>query len=138
MTDNLTPEQRSFCMSRVKGRDTATEMRLRSELHRRGLRFRKHVSSVVGTPDIVFRRAGVAVFVDGDFWHGYRFPMWKDSLSSFWQEKIAATRARDKRNSRRLRREGWKVVRLWQHEIESDLDACVRLIVNAIDNTSDS
>ena len=73
MSDNLTPTQRSYCMSRVKGKDTSIERLVRSELHKRGFRFRKHVKTLPGKPDIVFPKAKVAVFVDGDFWHGYDF-----------------------------------------------------------------
>ena len=68
--DNLTCEQRERCMSTVRNRDTDIERAVRSELHKRGYRFRKHVRALPGTPDIVFVRDRVAVFVDGDFWHG--------------------------------------------------------------------
>src|SRR5437870_5476979 len=81
--DNLTTHQRSYCMSRVRNRDTDLEAMVRSELFRRGWRFRKHVSSLPGTPDIVFPSHCLAVFIDGDFWHGYRFPQWKGNLSPF-------------------------------------------------------
>src|SRR5712691_9137944 len=114
MPDNLTPEQRSYCMSRVRNRDTRLEVLVRSELHRRGFRFRKHVKDLPGRPDIVFVREQVAVFVDGDFWHGYGFPRWEHTVSDFWRTKIAINRARDARNFARLRRAGWRVVRLWQ------------------------
>jgi DNA mismatch endonuclease, patch repair protein len=63
-------------MGRVRNRDTDLERVVRSALHRRGLRFRKHVSGLPGRPDVVFPAAKVAVFIDGDFWHGYRFPLW--------------------------------------------------------------
>src|SRR5665811_945464 len=106
VTDNLTPSQRSFCMSRVKGKDTGIERAVRSELHRRGLRFRKHVSSLPGKPDVVFTKARVIVFIDGDFWHGYRFPAWEEKISDFWKTKIGRTRERDAKNHRKLRREG--------------------------------
>jgi DNA mismatch endonuclease (patch repair protein) len=119
--DNLTAHQRSYCMSRVKNRNTDLEALVRSELFKRGWRFRKHVSSLPGTPDIVFVRQGVAVFVDGDFWHGYRFPRWEASLSEFWITKIQKNRKRDRRNFAKLRRLGWRVARVWQHEIKRDL-----------------
>ena len=132
MPDNLTPEQRRHCMSQVKGTDTSLERVVRSALHRRGLRFRKHVKSLPGRPDIVFATERVAVFLDGDFWHGYRFPQWRDSLAPFWQRKIARTRIRDRRNFQRLRRRGWTVVRIWQHEIKSDLCACIQRIERSL------
>ena len=132
MPDNLTPEQRSFCMSRIKGKDTGLEMRVRSALHRRGLRFRKHVKDLPGKPDVVFRKARVAVFVDGDFWHGYRFPTWEDKVSDFWKKKINRNRERDAANHRKLRQMEWTVIRLWQHEVEEDFDACIDRILAAV------
>jgi DNA mismatch endonuclease (patch repair protein) len=109
-------------MSRIKGKDTGLEMRVRSELHKRGLRFRKHVKCLPGKPDIVFSKAKVAVFIDGDFWHGYRFPSWKYKVSDFWRTKINKNRERDIKNHRALRSSGWKVVRIWQHQIRKDME----------------
>ena len=131
MSDNLTPEQRTYCMRRIKGQDTGPEVLVRSELHKRGLRFRKHVKTLPGKPDIVFPAAKLVVFVDGDFWHGYGFGSWGSSLSSYWQEKIARTRARDRRNASRLRRMGWRVMRVWGHSIEADVQGVVDRIVRA-------
>lgn len=128
----MTPEQRSYCMSRIKGKDTGLEVQVRSALHKKGLRFRKHVKELPGKPDIVFSKARIAVFIDGDFWHGYRFSSWKDRLSDFWEKKIAKNRERDTKNRRKLRQMGWKVIRLWQHEVEKDLESCVDQIFMAI------
>ncbi|WP_166827344.1 DNA mismatch endonuclease Vsr [Thalassoroseus pseudoceratinae] len=114
MTDNLTPAQRSHCVSRVKGCDTKLECRVRSALHAEDFRFRKHVRSLPGRPDVVFPTEKVAVSIDGDFWHGWRFPKWEDSLSEFWRKKIAQTRVRDRRNFRRLRADGSCVIRIWE------------------------
>ena len=130
--DNLTKAQRSRCMSRVRTTNTDLEEIVCRALRSRGLRFKKHVRDLPGTPDVVFVGAQVAVFIDGDFWHGYRFPTWRASMSGFWQEKIARNRARDRRNFARLRRTGWRVIRLWQHEIEGDLAPCVDRIVSAL------
>jgi len=134
MADNLTPEQRRRCMSRVRNSDTDLEQAVRSALHTRGLRFRKHVRDLPGSPDVVFPRQRLAVFIDGDFWHGYRFPQWKDTQSEFWQTKIEMNRARDRRNHAKLRRMGWKVIRIWQHDIGKDLEGCVRRILRQLDN----
>lgn len=82
-------------MSRVKSRDTGLEKRLRSALHCAGLRFRKHVGSLPGRPDLEVARARVAVFIDGDFLHGYRFPAWEHNLSGFWKKKIRRAQAGD-------------------------------------------
>ena len=120
MPDNLTAEQRRYCMSRNKGKDTGPEIRVRSELHRRGFRFRKHLKELPGKPDIVFTRAKVVVFVDGDFWHGFEFSTWKHKVSDFWKTKISKTIERDKKNHSRLQDMGWTVIRVWEHDLEQD------------------
>lgn len=134
MADNLTPEQRRRAMSRVRQKDTDLEIVVRSSLHKQGYRFRKHVKSLPGKPDIVFPRVKVAVFVDGDFWHGYRLSRWEHKLSDFWQKKIARNRERDQKNFRRLRRMGWCVIRIWKHEINEDLEWCLTRIISAVDS----
>jgi DNA mismatch endonuclease (patch repair protein) len=78
-----------------------------------------HPRDLPGRPDFVFRGRRIAVFVDGDFWHGWRFPTWQHKLAPFWADKISANRARDRRNHARLRRWGWRVVRVWEHQIKS-------------------
>lgn len=119
-------------MSRIKGKDTGLETRVRSALHRRGLRFRKHIKDLPGRPDVVFVSAKVAVFIDGDFWHGYRFPSWEHKVSDFWKEKISKNRQRDVKNYRLLREMGWEVVRLWQHEIEEDFEGTIGRIMSSL------
>lgn len=132
MVDNLTPKQRSYCMSRIKGKDTGLEVSVRSELHKRGLRFRKHAKDLPGQPDIVFIKARVAVFVDGNFWHGYRFPAWDHKVSDFWKKKISKNRKRDARDHRKLRDMRWTVIRLWQHEVTKEFEGSVDRIVTAV------
>ncbi|HEY0319450.1 MAG TPA: very short patch repair endonuclease [Pyrinomonadaceae bacterium] len=133
MADHLTPEQRFRAMSRVKLKDGSLEMIVRSELHRRGYRFRKHVKTLPGSPDAVFPKEKIAIFIDGDFWHGYRLPAWEHKLKDFWKNKIRENRQRDQKNFRKLRRSGWRVLRIWQHEIKSDPEACVDRIAAAVD-----
>lgn len=132
MADNLTPEQRSFTMSRIRSKDTAPELAIRSLTHARGLRFRKHRRALPGRPDLVFAGAKVVVFVDGDFWHGWRFPAWRDKLGDYWKEKIERNRQRDERNFRALRRAGWLVIRIWEHEVKTDAESCVDRIEEAV------
>lgn len=98
----------------------------------RGWSFEMHPADLDGRPDILFRHAGVAVFIDGDFWHGWRFPVWRDKLSPAWEAKIEANRRRDVRNFRRLRRRGWTVIRIWEHQIDRDLAACVARVEAAL------
>jgi DNA mismatch endonuclease (patch repair protein) len=128
MPDTLTPEQRRGCMQRVRTSGTDIELAVRAALHARGFRYRKNVRALPGCPDLVFSGRRVVVFIDGDFWHGYRFPAWRAGLSPFWQRKIEGNRRRDARNFRRLRRDGWTVVRVWQHEIVGNLAGTVARI----------
>lgn len=130
--DNLTPEQRGRAMRAVKGTNTSLERGLGSALHRAGLRYRKNAAALPGKPDFVFARARVVVFVDGDFWHGWRFPAWKHKLADFWRDKIEGNRRRDRRVRRRLGNQGWRVVRVWGHEIERDLEAAAARVVRIV------
>ncbi|MCY2950698.1 MAG: very short patch repair endonuclease [Planctomycetota bacterium] len=132
MPDHLTPEQRSRAMKRVKLQDGSLEKLVQRELRALGLRFKRHVRALPGRPDIVFPERRLAVFVDGDFWHGWRLPAWEHKLSSFWREKLRANRLRDSRNFRRLRVLGWKVVRIWQHQITIDLAGCIGRIAEGL------
>nr|WP_256804494.1 MULTISPECIES: very short patch repair endonuclease [Frankia] len=107
-------------MSRTRGRDTRCELDLRSELHRRGLRYRVHYP-VPGHPrrriDISFCRLKIAVFVDGCFWHSC--PMhasWPASNAEWWAEKIKSNVARDRQTDVFLTEAGWTVIRAWEHE----------------------
>jgi DNA mismatch endonuclease (patch repair protein) len=119
-------------MSRIRGKDTGPEKALVAELAAAGLSFETHPSDLAGHPDILFRAERVAVFIDGDFWHGWRFPLWKHTLSQRWRDKIAVNRARDNTNFRRLRRAGWKVLRIWEHQVEQALPGCVERVLAAI------
>lgn len=120
--DIMSPEKRSALMSRIRGRDTGPELLVAASLKRMRWRFECHAADLPGKPDFVFRRARVAVFVDGDFWHGWRFDAWRDKLSPAWEAKIEANRRRDSRNFRRLRRMGWTVIRVWEHQVKRDLE----------------
>ena len=129
--DIMSPDTRSKVMARIKGKNTGPERSICTELRRQGIYFARHAKDLPGRPDIVFRRAKLAVFIDGDFWHGWRFPLWEHKLSQKWREKIATTRKRDHRNFRKLRRLGWKVLRIWEHQIENAPEECVARILCA-------
>jgi DNA mismatch endonuclease (patch repair protein) len=128
----MTREQRSRAMKRVKLRNGPLEMLLRRELTRRGLKYRCNVRRLPGSPDIVFPKEQVAVFVDGDFWHGWRLPAWEHKLSPFWRNKLHENRIRDARNFRRLRARGWHVIRIWQHDIRNGIENSVARIEEAL------
>lgn len=130
--DNLTPKQRSRTMSLIRSKDTRPELTIRRLLHARGLRFRKHMSGLPGKPDLVFVSAKVVVFVDGDYWHGWRFPTWRHKLAPYWRRKIEGNRRRDQRTFRRLRRRGWYVLRLWEHQIECSAERCIDRVEAAV------
>jgi DNA mismatch endonuclease (patch repair protein) len=119
-------ETSSRIKQRNRSRDTKAEVVLRKELWNRGLRYRLHASDLPGKPDIVFRRARVAVFCDGDFWHGRRWRERQEKLARgsnapYWTAKIGANVARDRRNTRLLRAAGWIVVRLWETDVLRDV-----------------
>lgn len=119
-------------MTSVRSQDTGIEVAVRKAVHAKGLRFRKNVRGVPGTPDLVFAGAKVAVFVDGDFWHGWRFPAWRHKLTPYWQQKIERNRRRDQRNFRRLRQSGWLVLRVWEHDVLADTEEVARRIEAAV------
>ena len=128
MADRLTPAQRSYCMSRIRGFDSKIEISVRNELDRHGLAYESNVMALPGRPDVVFTDAKLIVFIDGDFWHGYRYPAWKSRLSPYWQAKIERNRRRDRLNHAKLRRRGWRVLRLWAHQVHRDLPRCIDAI----------
>lgn len=119
-------------MSRVRSTDTTPELTVRKLAHARGLRFRKHCAWLPGRPDLVFVTARVVVFVDGDYWHGWRFSTWKDKLLPYWKQKIAGNRRRDLCNFKKLRRAGWLVIRLWEHQVGRDAKSCIDRIQMAV------
>src|ERR1700740_3503844 len=105
--------------------DTVHEKLIRKALWRRGLRFRKNVTTLPGKPDIVFPRARVVVFCDGDFWHGRNWRRRARKLrdgnnAAYWISKIGANRSRDRRNNRLLGQRGWKVIRVWETDIRDN------------------
>jgi DNA mismatch endonuclease, patch repair protein len=114
------PLTRREIMQRVRSGDTTPEMTLRRALHAAGLRYRLHVRVDGVRPDIVIKSRRLLVFVDGCFWHccPRHFRMPRTNLK-FWHSKFAGNVARDLRQRRRLRRLGWTVVRVWEHEMRS-------------------
>jgi DNA mismatch endonuclease (patch repair protein) len=116
-------------MQSNRSRDTGPEVALRSALHRRGLRFRKHLRPIHGlacTVDVLFPKERLVVFVDGCYWHSC--PQHASSPTTngdWWRAKLAATRERDRRNNRVLREAGWTVLRVWEHE---DVEVAATLV----------
>lgn len=127
--DFMSPATRSAVMSRIRGRDTGPERTVQAMLEALGLAFETHVRSLPGRPDFVLRQHSLCIFVDGDFWHGWRFETWRMKLSEKWEAKIAATRRRDDRNRRLLRQAGWQVLRIWEHRVRERPGSCRRSIL---------
>lgn len=130
-------EASSYAKKMNRDRDTVHERSLRSWLWRNGLRFRKNVGSLPGKPDIVFTREKLAIFCDGDFWHGRDWRRLREKLrggsnASYWLQKIASNRRRDIQNNHLLRTSGWRVLRIWESEIKHDPSPIVQRIIRLV------
>ena len=123
MADIFTPEKRSWVMSRIRSRDTKIEKKVASLLRKNRIHYRRF-PKIFGSPDFVVEKK-VLVFCDGDFWHGYRYEKKKKPPKKFWRDKIERNMERDRKVSRKLRADGWSVVRLWEHDIETSPEKCV-------------
>lgn len=116
MTDVFSKEKRSWIMSRIRGKDTKIEKLFESWLKEEKIKFSKHYK-MVGNPDFALPRKKVAIFVDGDFWHGYDFKKREKKLPKYWVNKIRRNMKRDKKAEKELNKLGWKVVRIWEHRL---------------------
>jgi len=116
MVDVLTPAQRQFNMSRIRGKDTKPEMLLRRGLHALGFRFRLHRRDLPGRPDLVFPGRRGVIFAHGCFWHGHSCPMCRipDTRREFWAAKITGNRSRDEAAESSLLLMGWRVLVVWE------------------------
>ncbi len=132
--DNLTKEQRRTNMQNIRSENTQPELKIMNELEKREFNFIKHDKSLIGKPDIVFPDKKVVIFIDSDFWHGHRkrFIMPKTN-TDYWQNKIERNKKRDKEVDRKLKNEGWKVIRLWEYNIKHNLAKSFNKIKRAID-----
>lgn len=126
------PEITRKIMSSVKSKNTRPEIALRKALWHQGLRFRVNYSKLPGKPDIVFTKAKIAVFCDGDYWHGHNWALrgLKDldeelsRYSEFWANKIRRNIQRDEEVNKQLSDLGWNVVRIWESDINRDVTEC--------------
>jgi DNA mismatch endonuclease (patch repair protein) len=135
MADTLTSARRSWNMSRIGGRNTAPELRLRSLLHRAGFRFRLHAKQLPGRPDVVLPVYRTAIFVHGCFWHrhsGCRNCSTPSTRREFWQEKFDGNTSRDARNRAALEEAGWVVRVIWECELKADAEDVVRRLTNEL------
>lgn len=127
--DVLTPEQRSSLMSRIRGKNTGPEKVVFRRLRKAGVYFSRHSAGLPGKPDVVFRRAKVAVFIDGEFWHGKGFDSWQSGLSEPWRKKISGNMERDRAVDGTLEAMGWQTLHLWGRDVMKDPDGCVKAIL---------
>lgn len=133
MPDVLTQEQRSFCMSRIRGRNTQPEVQLRKVLWALGARFRVY-AKLPGKPDIVFSGAKVAIFVDGCFWHGCpEHRVQPKTNREFWLRKLRQNRARDRKVGTLLVDDGWVVLRFWEHHVRLAPDQTAQAILRTVE-----
>lgn len=122
-------------MSKVKSKDTKPELILRKKLWEKGIKNYRTNSKLFGKPDLVFSKSKVAIFIDGCFWHKcpYHFREPKSHID-YWAPKISLNVRRKDLVNRRLKKEGWKVIRIWEHSIKSNLDNCILRIVFVLEN----
>lgn len=122
-------------MSKIRSKNTKPEILLRKSLWAKGLRYRVNVKSLPGSPDIVIRRYKLAIFIDGEFWHGYNWDEKKDTIKSnrdFWIPKIERNMQRDFQNNLKLKADGWIVLRFWEHQVKKELQKCLEAIIAQI------
>lgn len=137
MSDNHTPEIRSYNMSRIRSKDTSPEVMVRHFLFSRGFRYRKNVASLPGKPDIVLKKYRTVVFIQGCFWHMHlceRFK-WPKSNEGYWRPKLEGNAKRDLEHKQRLEEMGWRVLTVWECELKKDcIESTMENLVNNIIN----
>ncbi|HEX8230927.1 MAG TPA: very short patch repair endonuclease [Chloroflexia bacterium] len=132
MPDTFSPKKRSEIMRRVKGKNTSLEMKVRSALHRRGLRYRLSYS-LPGKPDLVFVKARIAVFIDSCFWHGCpRHVRMPNSNQEYWQAKIRRNVERDVKTNELYEELDWRIIRVWEHDLKEDFEASITRLQRAV------
>ena len=133
--DKVSEEKRSKIMRAVKSHDSKIELEFRRALWSRGFRYRKNAKNYFGKPDIVLRKYKTVIFIDSCFWHGceehLRMP---SSRQDYWVGKIERNRKRDLEVNRYYHNSGWMVLRLWEHDMTTDLDKAINKTVNSLMN----
>jgi len=115
-------------MASIKGKDTKIEILLRKALWREGIRGYRLNVNLPGKPDIVFPKYKIAIFCDGDFWHGKEFNQWKNRLTPYWREKIENNILRDKKNDELLSNDNWVILHFWEKQIIDETKNCINTI----------
>lgn len=126
-----TSKKRSFLMQRIKSDKTTPEILLQKALRKEKIKFKRNYTRLYGAPDIVLAEKKIAIFIDGEFWHGYQWKKKKKKIKAnrlYWIPKIERNILRDRHNNQKLKKDGWKVIRFWQKQIEGDLPACLNKV----------
>ena len=127
MADIFTPQKRSWVMSRIRSRNTSIDLAMKRLLSDAGARFVMY-PKVDGNPDFAIPSKKIAIFCDGDFWHGWNYRHGKKPTRGYWKNKIEGNMRRDKRTNRLLRSRGYSVLRLWEHDINGNPEKCIRKV----------
>ena len=127
MADIFTPQKRSWVMSRIRSKNTSIDLAMRQLLTDAGARFVMY-PKMDGNPDFAIPSRRVAIFCDGDFWHGYNYRNGKKPTRGYWRDKIEGNMRRDRRISQRLRYHGWSVLRFWEHDLKKRSELCAKKI----------
>ena len=122
-------------MSQVKSENTRPELYVFDALKRLKLKFKKHYP-VFGKPDAAFPKLKIAIFIDGEFWHGRRFKKERETYKQFWIKKIEGNIKRDRKNRALLKKEGWKVIRIWDKDLKKNPEKEIEKIVNAVNEVT--
>ena len=135
MTDVFTKEKRSWVMSRIRSKNTKIDLAMKKMLSDMGIKYKMY-PKMYGNPDFVLPKKRIIIFCDGDFWHGYKYGERKKPSKKFWRDKIEGNMMRDRQVSRKLGRNGWPVLRFWEHDIEKNPEKCRRRIKRKIEEQS--
>ena len=133
MSDSISPEHRSWNMSRIRGKDTKIEVKVRKYLFSKGYRFRKNDKRYPGKPDVVLPKYHTVIFVNGCFWHqheGCKNATMPKTRTDFWKEKLGRNVANDRKNVHLLEEAGWRVITLWECELEKDFEGRMNKVID--------
>lgn len=136
-SDDLLPtKKRSELMSKIRSRGTRFEQEFIAALKKASRKkFQTNTPSIKGKPDIVFPKDKICVFLDSDFWHGWHYPRWRHLLKNdFWRMKIENNRRRDRKITLYLRKNGWTVLRFWEHFIKKDVQLALKKIEKTMEH----
>ena len=118
-------------MSRIRGSNTKIDLKMKDILSNLNYSYQMY-PKMYGNPDFLLKRKKIIIYCDGDFWHGYKYQEKKKPSKKFWRDKIEGNMKRDAKVTRKLRRNGWSVLRFWEHDIEKKPEKCVRRIKRKI------